>query len=169
MATLGRPRSCFPSAMNEPKRRPILLIEDDPLIQAATNALLVANGYTVAVAGDGEEALHHLRQGVRPVLILLDLRMPIMDGARFRSEQMADAALRSIPVVVLSGDGAARRSAVFDGVAHYRKPLDEDELLSIVAQYASSGPSAASQSWGEAVRMRFAERQRAPNLPDAEK
>jgi len=127
--------------MSEPKPPPILLIEDDRDVQAAMRNLLEANGYTVLTASDGREGLLYLRGGVRPAVILLDLRMPVMDGATFRIEQSRDAALRTIPVVVLSGDVAVGRSVVFDGVPQYRKPLDAEELLRIVAQYASARPA----------------------------
>ena len=130
-------------AVDGPKLRPILLIEDDPALRNATKQLLEGNGYTVVAASDGREALRRLRDGLRPALILLDLRMPVMDGATFRMEQIRDAALRSLPVVVLSADGAARRNAIFDGLPQYRKPLDGEELLAIVARSANPPPPAA--------------------------
>lgn len=140
--------------MSEPEPLPILLIEDNRDVRAATQSLLEANGYTVLAASDGREALQYLRDGVRPAVILLDLRMPVMDGATFRIEQVRDAALRTIPVVVLSGSGALGRSAAFDGVAQYRKPLEADELLRIVARYASARPAAAPQPSDVAIEIR---------------
>ena len=140
--------------MSESRPPPILLIEDDSDVRAATTHLLEANGYSVVAASNGREALRRLRDGVRPALILLDLGMPVMDGATFRVEQVRDAALRSIPVVVLSGDGAVRASAVFAGVAHYQKPLDGENLLVIVARYASMERVAAPRGPGvDGVRI----------------
>ena len=132
-------------AKDGPTLPPILLIEDDPVLRDAVQQFLEANGYTVVGASNGQEALRRLRDGLRPALILLDLRMPVMDGATFRMEQIRDAALRSLPVVVLSADGAARGNALFDGLPQYRKPLDGEELLAIVARCAKPSPP-ASQS-----------------------
>ena len=140
--------------MNDSIPPPILLIEDDSAVRAATKHLLEANGYSVVAASDGQEALRRLRDGVRPALILLDLRMPVMDGATFRVEQVRDAALRSIPVVVLSGDSAVRGSAIFAGVAHYRKPLDGEKLLGIVARYARPERVAGSRGRGLRIEVR---------------
>jgi len=119
----------------------ILVVDDEEPVRDLVSRILYQAGYTVLTASDGREGLLYLRGGVRPAVILLDLRMPVMDGATFRIEQSRDAALRTIPVVVLSGDVAVGRSVVFDGVPQYRKPLDAEELLRIVAQYASARPA----------------------------
>jgi CheY-like chemotaxis protein len=144
--------------MSEPKPTPILLIEDDRDVQAAMRNLLEANGYTVLTASDGREGLLYLRCGVRPAVILLDLWMPVMDGATFRIEQSRDAALRTIPVVVLSGEAAVGRSVVFDGVPQYRKPLDAEELLRIVAQYASARPATPPRASSADVEIEIREK-----------
>jgi CheY-like chemotaxis protein len=82
---------------------PVLLVEDDPENAAGYVAVLEAAGYRVEHVGNGAEALAVLRRGLRPVAILLDLMMPVMDGVAFRRVQQSIPAFRDIPVVALSG------------------------------------------------------------------
>jgi len=115
----------------------VLLVDDDELVRDALVALLEEQGYAVAGAADGREALALLRGGgFRPGLIILDLMMPVMDGWEFRAAQLEDAELASIPVVVFSAHHAARQAAATLGaVTALAKPLDVDELLRVVAAY----------------------------------
>src|SRR5690349_16999267 len=87
----------------------VLLIDDDEDLREALADILDEHGYQVVHAGNGQKALELLRAGLRPGLMLLDLMMPVMDGAQFRAEQRADPALRGIPVVVLSAAGNLER------------------------------------------------------------
>lgn len=90
--------------------KPILLVEDDDvdvmITQRALNELKVTNELIRAV--DGEDALEHLRDNNdhKPCVILLDLNMPRMNGFEFLKIAKADAALRKIPVVVLTTSDA---------------------------------------------------------------
>src|ERR1041385_7372067 len=72
--------------------RRILVVEDDYSIRDVLCAILEENGYAVATACNGDEALRTLREGRAPDLIVLDLRMPVMDGWQFRAAQKADPA-----------------------------------------------------------------------------
>src|SRR5215204_3455639 len=81
----------------------ILVVEDDADAQDMVAELLRDEGYTVATANDGLEALAYLEASpTKPSLILLDLMMPNMDGAQFRMEQLKAARLATIPVALLS-------------------------------------------------------------------
>ena len=83
--------------------RPVLVVDDDPDNRALIGHLLSSEGYAVATARDGREALKRLLD-LRPAVILLDLEMPVMDGRSFRQHQLRLAGpLRSIPVIVCSG------------------------------------------------------------------
>jgi CheY-like chemotaxis protein len=114
----------------------VLIVEDDADIRRMLQEILELEGYEVAVAADGRDALGRLRAGPRPTVILLDLMMPGMTGSQFRLEQTKDLALAAIPVVVLTGDGNAERKATDVGVASYlRKPLDVDALLEVLGRY----------------------------------
>jgi CheY-like chemotaxis protein len=101
-------------------------------------ALLELEQYTVAVATDGEVALRLLRGGLRPGLILLDLRLPGKDAFAFRVEQLQEPLLCRIPVVVYSGaTDVEERAKSLGAVAWFHKPVEVDTLLDLVARYCS--------------------------------
>jgi CheY-like chemotaxis protein len=111
----------------------ILVVEDDADIRSALTTILREEGYGVASAGDGREALGLLRGGARPDLILLDLMMPVMNGSDFRVAQLSDPALADIPVVVLTANGRFRDAARMLGAADaFGKPFDLDALLASI-------------------------------------
>jgi signal transduction histidine kinase len=119
---------------NPPRRakgRRILVVEDDPDMREEVSSALSADGFRVALARDGQEALEQLRCGARPDVIVLDLRLPHMDGWEFRAAQLADPGLASIPVLAMSGDESPQAKAVH--ADHYlAKPFELRELLSAV-------------------------------------
>jgi len=111
----------------------VLLIEDDLAAREPLEELLRQEGLDVQIASDGAEAHEHLRGGVRPCVILLDLLMPGMDGPEFRAEQMRDPVLARIPVVVLSGDALIDEKALQLGIDYYlRKPVDLDQFIAAI-------------------------------------
>ncbi|HET6343273.1 MAG TPA: response regulator, partial [Myxococcota bacterium] len=74
--------------MTQPSTNHILLVENDRDIQETLRELLTEEGYDVAMANNGQEALTYLRTASRrPDAILLDLMMPVMDGLQFREAQ----------------------------------------------------------------------------------
>jgi CheY-like chemotaxis protein len=118
----------------------VLIVEDDPVARELLRTFLQAAGYAVACAGNGREALDSLRAGERPAVILLDLKMPVMSGWRFREEQRRDPALSAIPVVVFSGgDDLDSAAAALGAAASFAKPIDPEELLATVRTLA--GPA----------------------------
>ena len=122
--------------MKPDDKRSILIVEDDEDVRGALAAVLEEEGHTVLEARHGEEALRMLRAPNAVCLILLDLFMPIMNGWAFRDEQRRDPKLSTIPVIVLSADGAAVKSAASMGVVDYMvKPVDFDRLLKLVAHH----------------------------------
>jgi CheY-like chemotaxis protein len=123
----------------------ILLAEDNPndveLTLAALDDLNLAN--RVVVVRDGEEALNYLRcrgklkdrTDGNPALILLELRMPRVDGLRVLREVRFDEKLKSIPVVILtsSRDESDRLTSQSLGVSAYMvKPVDFHQLIDAV-------------------------------------
>ncbi len=111
----------------------ILIVEDDDDVRDALRFALTDEGYRVACAGDGIEALDYLRQGPRPEVILLDMMMPRMDGAQFRAAQLEDPALAAIPVVLVTADARAQqRMKGMEARAYLRKPVSLDQLLDII-------------------------------------
>ena len=113
----------------------ILIVDDDPDIREALVDVLSDSGFAVRAAANGREALAILRSSAPPRVVLLDLMMPVMDGLQFRQEQLADPALRDIPVIVISAGSNVAESARALGVtASLRKPLDLDKLLEVIAR-----------------------------------
>ncbi len=113
----------------------ILVVEDDPDVLALIEGLLTAEGFRVATAGDGLEALAVARRE-RPDLIVLDLMMPRMNALQFRAEQRRDEALRDIPLVCLSGASDAGTLAYELGTDDcLPKPFDHDLLVRIVRKH----------------------------------
>jgi two-component system chemotaxis response regulator CheY len=113
----------------------VLVVDDDKDIRETIREVLEAEGYSVATAENGAAALERLRQ-LYPQLILLDLTMPVMDGISFREEQMNDDSLAAIPTIVMSARTDPGKDAGPLLVrACLSKPLDLDELLSLVGHY----------------------------------
>jgi CheY-like chemotaxis protein len=116
----------------------VLLVEDDTDIREAVGEVLADHGYQVVTAGHGAAALEQLRDGSRPDVILLDIMMPVMDGATFRAAQKADPALAAIPVVVMTALASAKDAPEWGDVAAFpTKPIKLDALLAAVARVAS--------------------------------
>ena len=116
--------------------RSVLIIEDDRDVRDSIRAALEGEGYPTEVAANGREGLNRLAEGRRPGLILLDLMMPVMTGVEFLAALHADAALKGIPVVIVS----ARDSlpATVQAAGFLRKPLDLYALLALTATYCGS-------------------------------
>jgi CheY-like chemotaxis protein len=87
---------------NEPKK--ILLAEDDAFIMEIYAMKLKAEGYEVATAHDGEEAVQLAKKSI-PNLIILDILMPKMDGRDVLKFLKSDGKLKTIPVVILTNVG----------------------------------------------------------------
>jgi len=113
----------------------ILVVDDDTSILDTVTAILVAEGYQVMAAGGGEEALALVRSW-HPTLVLLDMRMPVMDGwAVARSLRESGS---KVPIVVMTAAESARRWADEIGAAgHLAKPFGLDELIECVERYQS--------------------------------
>ena len=114
----------------------ILIVEDDPDFRYAISQIVRDEGYRVETAQDGKAALDKLRWGLRPRLILLDLRMGIMNGWDFRTEQKKDPALARIPVVAMTA-GNWKQGDLDDFTAWAEKPIDLDKLRAILDQHRS--------------------------------
>lgn len=115
--------------MTHPQR--ILVVDDEPILLRLLQRALQANGYGVAVAGDGREALAQLDAG--PVdLVISDVRMPGMDGPGL----LAELRLRPAPppLVFLTGyaDHTHAELRKLGALDVYEKPVHADMVLEIV-------------------------------------
>jgi CheY-like chemotaxis protein len=126
------------SPANSPAHSPILVVDDDFDVRASIEEILQEAGYPVQTAANGIEALQVLREGPRPALILLDLMMPVVDGADFCHAWAEDPDLSRIPVFIISADATTRAQARDLGTNGYlAKPIRLDELLAVAQRYAA--------------------------------
>ena len=120
-------------------RKPILLVDDDRVDVMTTKRALKDINVTnpIYTAGNGEEAIELLRDGKteKPGVILLDLNMPRMNGIEFLRVIKNDAALKRIPVVVLttSKEEEDKVESFSLGVAGYMiKPVDYIKFVEVI-------------------------------------
>ena len=117
--------------------KPILVVDDDPGILAMLKDLLESEGIAVRTASNGEEALAALAE-MTPSLILLDMRMPVLDGWGFAERYRARAL--GCPIVVMTAAESAKRWADEIGATGYiAKPFDVNELLQMIERHREKG------------------------------
>jgi CheY-like chemotaxis protein len=109
----------------------ILVVDDDPNLVRLMSKFLKLEGFAPVPAANGEEALAYLRGGGDASVILLDLRMPVMDGWTFRREQRGDPGLANIPIVILSGV-AADTIQDLEAAASFSKPVSFPDVVVVV-------------------------------------
>ncbi len=89
-------------------------------------------------AANGQDALDQLAEGPKPHLILLDISMPVKDGAQFRKEQEMDASLASIPVVIMTAhDYAEAKRFEVGAKGVLKKPFEIDAMLDVIHRYCA--------------------------------
>jgi two-component system chemotaxis response regulator CheY len=118
--------------------RSILLIEDDSGIRDTVAECLASEGYEVAPVENGREALSWLRNTARPDLIMVDLVMPVMNGAQFIEELRGDASLRDIPVVLMTAASPSKAMPLPRADAYLAKPFDLGALLDTVERHCAA-------------------------------
>jgi DNA-binding response OmpR family regulator len=114
----------------------VLIVEDDPVLRRTIAFALQSEGYSVMGARDGADALRVLGSAT-PWLILLDLRLPGMNGIDFAAEVHA----RGIPtqIAVVTGTRDARQAALEIGATDYlAKPFEVDDLVSLVHRHRAA-------------------------------
>ena len=120
--------------------RSILVVEDDEDLREAVMLVLDRYGYEMRGAHDGIDAIEQIRAHGRPDMILLDLRMPRMNGEELAHAIRQDPALAPAPIVVLSGDSTARDVAASIGARGVlAKPVDLDVLVKMVRDVLPDG------------------------------
>lgn len=117
------------------RQRRILVVDDDESIREFIEMALSDGGHEVRTAADGRAALD-LIEGWKPTLILLDMRMPGMDGWKF-SRAYREGPGPHVPIIVLTAARDAGRSASeIAADAFLAKPFDLADLLSLVERFA---------------------------------
>lgn len=115
-------------------RKPVLIVEDDTDLAEMMEIVITSEDFPVRKAFNGQEALEIIRIQM-PGLILLDMKMPVMDGWEFaiRFREEFD---QSAPIVVVTAAADARSRALEVGTPGFLpKPFEIDDLLSCVQAY----------------------------------
>ena len=131
----GRPSRTHGSrAVAETRGRTVLVVEDDALVRGVVAESLRDEGYTVLEAAHGRAAIDLLtRVGAGAVhLVLLDMRMPVMDGWDFAAAYRALPAATAPIVVMTAAQDAANWGQEIGAAATVGKPFEVDSLLSTV-------------------------------------
>jgi CheY-like chemotaxis protein len=125
-------------------QRLLLVVDDDEATRMLLTELFNAHGYAVVLAENGEQALRQLLD-YAPDLVVLDLQMPVMDGWRFRAEQLlSNVRVAAVPVVILTGtENAAKSAKALRAAGFVEKPFEPDLLLSAVLNALRASPQAA--------------------------
>jgi chemosensory pili system protein ChpA (sensor histidine kinase/response regulator) len=138
-----------PAARAEQPRAPLILVVDDSLtVRRVTQRLLTREGYRVTLAKDGMEALEKMTDEV-PVVVLSDIEMPRMNGFDLVRNLRANPEWSHLPIVMITSRIAQKHRdyAMELGVNHYLgKPYSEEELLSLVARYATHTEASVTTS-----------------------
>lgn len=111
------------------RRRRVLVVDDHEMLRSGLTVALSAAGYSVESAADGRAALAAVSE-TRPDVVVLDLRMPVMDGYATLARLQADPATADIPVVIATAADDARTHTLAAGAcAFVTKPIDARQLL----------------------------------------
>ena len=135
------PEIQLPTAVEAAARAaPLVLVVDDSLtVRRVTQRLLVREGYRVALAKDGLDALERLAEE-KPQMVLSDIEMPRMDGFDLVRNIRGDVRLRDLPVIMITSRIAQKHRdyAAELGVDHYLgKPYSEEDLLALIGRYTA--------------------------------
>jgi CheY-like chemotaxis protein len=111
----------------------VFLVDDDEALLDALAGLLESEGYEVVTARNGKEALEKLSTMTAPGVILLDLKMPVMDGWQFLAAREARSVAPRVPIVLLSGLAFIPNAP---GIADFlSKPINPSRLLACVQRF----------------------------------
>ena len=119
----------------------VLIVDDDETIVSAMTVRLRAAGHEVSTASDGGSALA-VAKAVRPDVIVLDIRMPDIDGFEVARRLKATPALADIPIIFVSAnaqDWSKKAAFAAGGSFYFSKPYEAKELLSAVETSVVAG------------------------------
>lgn len=121
----------------------VLVIDDDEDVREIVCVALQAFGIRAWGVPDGFDGLQRLQAGARPSLVLLDLRMPSINGEAFLRMLRDKLHIHDVAVVVMSGDGDARRVASrLDAQGFLAKPVELEELVELARRFAGADGAA---------------------------
>lgn len=114
----------------------ILLVEDDVGMSTMLEIVLNDAQYSVRIAANGQEALT-LLETIEPRLILLDLRMPVMDGPTFLAHLHARPDLPQPTIIIMTAYRDIDSDVLALGLPTITKPMKLDELLAMIAVHVA--------------------------------
>jgi CheY-like chemotaxis protein len=115
----------------------ILIVDDNISFIGALKEVLTITGHEVVTANNGSEALELLAgMKVLPLLIILDLIMPVMNGFEFRNLQLTDQRIAKIPVILLTANNSFQdQKEKLQAYEFLNKPVETNDLLYIVENF----------------------------------
>lgn len=146
----------------------VLVIDDDAFARDLLERFLTREGFYADVAGDGKVGLHLAREN-RPDVIVLDVKMPDMDGWSVLSKLKAEASLVDIPVVMLTMTDHRELSLSLGAADYLPKPIERNRLLDILLKHIRDGASAHRQAHVLVVEDDPVNRELLSNLLEREK
>lgn len=123
-------------------RAQVLIVDDDPIVGQTFARMLTVSGYEVTVVHSVDAAMSEAHRQL-PDVILSDLRMPLVDGMGLLTRVRRDAALRDVPIAIVTGDHFLSDEFVGElralGAALRFKPLFMSDLLGLVESLLTPG------------------------------
>ncbi len=117
----------------------MLVVDDEPAISRIIAIVANGLGRKALTVADAESALNSLNR-IRPQMVLVDIRLPGIDGVELARRLKQDATYSSTAVVLMSAYGEPARH---DGDAFLPKPFDVDQLSDMIERYTNPAPAAA--------------------------
>lgn len=117
-------------------KKSVLIVDDDEDVLSLVALILESEGYDVKVAKNGREGLESLQREM-PDLVLLDMKMPVMNGWEFAREFHARYKSRVPIIVITAAQDAKKRARETAANGWIGKPFDLDTLLDTVGRYVA--------------------------------
>ncbi|HET7753487.1 MAG TPA: response regulator [Anaeromyxobacteraceae bacterium] len=117
----------------------ILVVDDDDDFREALSEVLIEAGYPVQQAENGEVALQQVSQE-QPGIVLLDLKMPVLDGWGVMERMRSDGKSAAVPILILSAYGFEWEAELLGAQGYIPKSVGMDEILERVRKSAGPPP-----------------------------
>jgi len=122
------------------QKKKIMLIDDSSTNNILYESILSEEGFEVTVVSNPLLAIQNIKSE-KPDLIILDLRMPVLDGFQIMEKIRGDKEIPSIPVIVLSAENsreAEQKSYDLGAALYLNKPIGIDDIIQIVSKHMSA-------------------------------
>lgn len=115
----------------------ILYVDDSPTMQSCMKMTLEMNGFEVAVAGDGSDALGKLKFGFKPDLVITDINMPNMNGLELIEKIRGLPGFKFVPILTLTTESQASKrdeARKLGATGWMEKPVTNENLLKLIKE-----------------------------------